>query len=152
MKDDKIRSIVGGTVIDHIPSGNGVLIVKLLKLNNGCGDAYLLGHNLKSSKINKKDMLKIENRELSQDEINILAIIAPQATISIIRGSVVTNKIYPELPKEVVGVVTCPNEKCITNNEEMNSVFIPYLKDGTVFLKCRYCEKIYELKDVRIKT
>lgn len=150
MKDDKIRSIKNGTVIDHIPSGLGTLIVKLLKLNGE--SSFFLGHYLKSSKIGKKDILKIEDRELTQNEINILAIIAPKATISIIRNSEVSRKIYPELPENINGFVICPNERCVTNHEEMETTFIPFLKDETVFLRCKYCEKIYELKDVRIKT
>jgi aspartate carbamoyltransferase regulatory subunit len=85
----------------------------------------------------KKDIVKIENRELMKDEVNRIALIAPNASINIIRNYEVFEKKGVEIPHILVGVVQCPNPGCISNtNEPIDSKF-EVLPKG---LHCLYCD------------
>lgn len=86
----KILKIKSGTVIDHIPAGRSV---KILKAIGKKSKVILVAMNLKSSKLKKKDILKLEGRSLSPREIKKVFTIAPKATINKIRGSKVVKKI-----------------------------------------------------------
>ncbi|MBN2461393.1 MAG: aspartate carbamoyltransferase regulatory subunit, partial [Candidatus Cloacimonetes bacterium] len=83
MKQIKVNAIKNGTVIDHITAGKVLKVIEILDLAGS--DVVMIGMNLPSNKLNKKDILKIENRELSPDEVNSIALIAPKATLIIIQ-------------------------------------------------------------------
>jgi len=65
--------------------------------------------NLDSKKMGNKGMIKIDNRFLTKDEVNKIAILAPNATVSIIKNYKVKQKITVKLPEELVGVLNCTN-------------------------------------------
>jgi aspartate carbamoyltransferase regulatory subunit len=80
----------------------------------------------------RKDIVKIENRELRTEEVDRIALIAPQAKINIIRDYRVVEKKGVEIPKILRGVVRCPNPGCITNtNEPVESTFRCCRRDYT---------------------
>ena len=114
----RVQAIKNGTVIDHLPAGNGLLIIKLL---GGIPKDKIvtLGVNLKSKAYGQKDLIKIENREHNQDEVDRIALIAPKASINIIRAYKVIKKITPQLPEKFKNIITCPNPSCITNNKRI---------------------------------
>jgi aspartate carbamoyltransferase regulatory subunit len=148
IKQIKVNAIKNGTVIDHIKAGTGLKVINILKLKQN--DVIMLGINLKSNKIGKKDILKIENRELTHDEVNIIALIAPNATLTIINNYEVTQKQSLMMPKIIKELIVCPNPKCITNLEGITSRFeLTEEKTGTI--RCGYCEKKYQVDDVSIK-
>ncbi|KQC09771.1 MAG: hypothetical protein APR54_00245 [Candidatus Cloacimonas sp. SDB] len=148
IKQIKVNAIKNGTVIDHIKAGTGLKVINILKLKQS--DVIMLGINLKSNKIGKKDILKIENRELTHDEVNIIALIAPNATLTIINNYEVTQKQSLMMPKIIKELIVCPNPKCITNLESITSRFeLTEEKTGTI--RCGYCEKKYQVDDVSIK-
>ena len=94
----------------------------------------------------KKDIVKIENRELETKEVNKIALIAPKATINIIRDYEVVEKYKVELPDEIVGIVTCSNPTCISNaREPVKSRFLLVGRDPPQ-IKCYYCER--ETEDI----
>lgn len=148
MKDDKIRYIENGTVIDRIPCGFGMLLIKLLKLNDG-KESFFFGRGFRSSQLGTKDMIKIEGRYLNQQEVDLIFLIAPDATISIIKDLIVAEKMQGQIPKEVLSIVICPNEKCITNHEPGNTHFHIIQKDGKIILVCHFCEKEYPVEQVK---
>ena len=151
MKQLKVDAIKDGTVIDHIPGGRAIQVLKIL--NGGNGDTVSIGMNLNSAKFGRKDIVKIENHELSADEVNRIAIIAPTASITIIRNYEVAEKRKVEIPQALLNIVHCPNPNCISNRESISSRF-DRLKaasgDKTEFM-CHYCEKIYEADGLKIK-
>jgi len=148
IKQIKVNAIKNGTVIDHIKAGTGLKVINILKLKQS--DVIMLGINLRSKKIGKKDILKIENRELTHDEVNIIALIAPNATLTIINNYEVTQKQSLMMPKIIKELIVCPNPKCITNLEGIASRFeLTEEKTGTI--KCGYCEKKYQVDDVSVK-
>jgi len=144
----RVFAIDAGTVIDHINAGQALKIIRILNLAEQ-HRVVSIGLNFTSKRLQFKDIIKVENMELSTEEINRVAIFAPHATINIIRNFKVYKKRKVEIPKIIDYVVVCPNPKCITNNEETNSKFYVISKNGQLKLKCHYCEKIFEEKDIR---
>ncbi len=138
MKELKVQGIERGTVIDHIPAGRAIKVLDILKPN---GEITLIAMNVSSTKMGKKDVLKIENKFLSPDETNKIALIAPIATINIIRDSKVAEKRKVELPIELRGLVKCPNPNCISN-EKGELVKSRLIKEGSSY-RCHYCERVF---------
>ena len=144
----EVPAIEYGTVIDHIPAHATLTVVRIL---SELEDLVTIGINLKSNKLTRKGVVKIANRKLSAEEVAKIALVAPQATVNIIERFKVVKK-YRVMPPEVLkGIVRCPNPVCITNHENVSTVFSVTTKpDGTIRLKCRYCERIYNKEEVEV--
>jgi len=140
MKPLKIPPIKNGTVIDHITAGNAVKVLKILGIPKQHSFIVSVAINVKS-RMGKKDIVKVENRELAREEVDKIALIAPKATINIIRDYEVVEKHDVELPEEILGITTCSNPTCISNTREpVKSRFIIIEKDPPR-IKCYYCER-----------
>jgi len=146
-KKIKVNAIKHGTVIDHIAAGKVLKVIEILEINGQ--NAVMMGMNLNSSKIGKKDIIKIENRELSVEEANSIALISPNATLIIIKDFEVVKKVELHIPEQIEKHIICPNPKCITNEENIISRFNINSKTGNV--RCAYCEKKYKLEKLKIK-
>ncbi|MCK5686072.1 aspartate carbamoyltransferase regulatory subunit [bacterium] len=146
-KERKVDAIKNGTVIDHIPAGKAFKVIEILKIKNT--DMISLGMNLPSSKYGSKDILKVENWELSHNEVNKITLVAPGATLSIIREFEISEKYNVKLPPEVSGLIGCPNKKCITNEVESISRFYVESDDGKK-MRCHYCERLYPAESLNI--
>ena len=145
----KIRAIENGTVIDHITANKALHILKILGLPDGDTKNITIAMNVSSAEIGRKDILKIENRELDSEELNQVALIAPKATINIIRDFKPIKKDKIVLPEKISSILKCTNPKCITNNEPMETIFDVIDKENTV-LKCHYCEHKIQKNDIQI--
>ena len=99
-----------------------------------------IGFNLKSQKLGSKGIIKIADKFFCDEEINRIAVIAPNVKLNIIRDYEVVEKREVSLPDELVGIVKCGNPKCITNNEPMPTRFHVVDKENCI-LRCHYCEK-----------
>ena len=140
MKELKIQTIKNGTVIDHITAGNAVKVLHILGIPKASSSTVSVAMNVKS-KLGKKDIVKVENRELDPKEVDKIALIAPKATINIIRDFEVVEKHKVMLPKEIVGIVLCSNPTCVSNfNEPVESRFI-VIKEDPPRIKCYFCER-----------
>ncbi len=150
MKDKtlSVSAINEGTVIDHIPAGQLFDVISILGLNK-LETQITFGTNLQSKKLGKKAIIKIEGKFFDPDEINRIALVAPQAKLNIIHNYVVTEKRVVEVPETIVGIVKCMNPKCITNHEEVTTQFT-VIDKKEVALKCHYCEKITDRKHFQI--
>jgi aspartate carbamoyltransferase regulatory subunit len=144
----KVFTIKQGTVIDHINAGQALKIISILKLNSN-DNIVTVGLNFPSKALKYKDLIKVEGRELNPDEANRVAILAPQATINIIRNFEVVKKFKVQIPEQVEKLITCPNPKCITNNEAMKTIFYVSASGQQVKLKCRYCEKTFDQSEIK---
>lgn len=138
-KELAVAALRNGTVIDHIPPRAVFRIVEMLGLSNETG-AITIGNNLPSERFGLKGIIKVSDREFELEDINRIALVAPSAIINTIRDYEVVSKVTVELPDEIMGLVTCPNPKCITRNEPMPSHFHKVLTDGHTRLRCHYCE------------
>ncbi|MGO1246530.1 MAG: aspartate carbamoyltransferase regulatory subunit [Oceanisphaera sp.] len=138
----QVEAIHSGTVIDHIPAGQGIKILQLFRLVQ-TKEKITVGLNLPSQAQGAKDIIKVENTRLSADQANQLALFAPNATVNIIEDFEVVEKLQLELPEQVEDVFSCPNSNCISHNEPVNSKFkVRAVKDQVRF-RCNYCEKSF---------
>ena len=132
-----ISPIKNGTVIDHITAGEALNVLRILGITGSTRECLSIATNVRSKRMGKKDIVKIENRELRTEEVDRIALLAPQAKINIIRDFQVVEKKGVEIPRVLRGVVKCPNPGCITNtNEPVESAF-EVLDKG---LHCLYCD------------
>lgn len=141
MKELKVQPIRNGTVIDHIAAGKAVVVLRILGLPRaGWTSTITAAMNVPSGASGRKDILKIEDRELDASEVNKIALIAPSATINIIREYEVARKEIVELPDKVSNLVKCPNPNCVTNAEPVKTQFAIVDRDP-VRLRCGYCDR-----------
>lgn len=136
----KVSAIKEGTVIDHIPSKNLFKVITILSLDN-IENQITFGTNLDSGKLGTKAIIKVSDKFFEDDEINKIALIAPNAKLNIIRDYEVVEKKVVEIPEYIVGIVKCFNPKCITNHEKITTRF-KLVSKSPLALKCKYCEKI----------
>ena len=113
-----IKKIKEGTVIDHITAGNALSVLKILGLTGSGNNIVSIAMNVPSQKLKKKDILKVEGRELNPDEVDRISLIAPKATINIVRNYKVVDKKVVKLPKVIKEIVKCINPACISNSNE----------------------------------
>jgi len=141
MRELKIQPIKDGTVIDHITPGRALMVLKILGGVEEHRDSVIsIVLNVAGQK-EKKDIVKIENRELDPREVDKIALIAPNATINIIRDFEVAEKHRVSVPDEIVGIMRCANPNCISNsNEPIESKFIVKSR-APLRLSCYYCER-----------
>ena len=144
-----IRKIRNGIVIDHIPAGRALTVLKVLGLTGKEGYRIALVMNVESKKLGRKDIVKIEDKELSRDELNIISLIAPTATINVIREYEVKHKFKVEVPQVIENVFKCRNPRCITNQprEPIKPRFVLVSKDPLI-LKCDYCGTYHTIEDI----
>lgn len=135
----QVAALENGTVIDHIPTEKLFSVVTLLGLEHMTNN-ITIGFNLKSKKLGKKGIIKIADKFFCDDEINRIAIVAPNVKLNIIRDYEVVEKRELTLPDQLIGIVKCANPKCITNNEPMPTRFQVVDKESCV-IRCHYCEK-----------
>jgi len=135
----RVSKIAEGTVIDHVPGGCALKVLAVLGIDGTDGETVAIGMNVPSDRLGEKDIVKVEDRELSQTEVDVIALIAPDATINIIRDYAVAEKLRVERPESVGGVLDCPTPDCITNAGEPVAPRFDVLDDG---VRCRYCERI----------
>jgi aspartate carbamoyltransferase regulatory subunit len=145
----KIKAIENGTVIDHITANKALHILNVLGLPDADTQNVTIAMNVSSSEIGRKDILKIENRELDHRELNQVALIAPKATINIIRDYEPVKKDKILLPEKITSILKCTNPKCITNyeNEPITPIFNVIEKNPPV-VRCHYCEKLIKTEDI----
>ena len=96
----QVEAIKRGTVIDHIPAQIGFKLLSLFKLTE-TDQRITIGLNLPSGEMGRKDLIKIENTFLSEDQVDQLALYAPQATVNRIDNYEVVGKSRPSLPERI---------------------------------------------------
>ncbi len=145
MRELKITPIKNGTVIDHIGAGLALDILRIVGVDSLDRDSTVsVALHVRSRRLGWKDIVKVENMELSQTKASAVALISPTATISIIRDYKVAEKRALSLPDVVKGVLKCPNPNCITNRGEPVESEFQVVERRPLALKCLYCERYVE--------
>lgn len=144
-----VSGIENGTVIDHITSDQTLRIMHMLRLLSK-KHKVTVGFNLPSKRMRFKDLIKIEDHALTNEEANEITVFAPEATINIIKNFEVTQKIITTLPEKIRGIFLCPNANCITHNETIEQLFAVEAHGKQVKLVCHYCEKSFERNQVKV--
>lgn len=139
----QVEAICRGTVIDHIPAGNGIKIVhRVQKLSPRV--SLTAGLNLPSIEMDVKDLVKVDDWLFSEADAYEMALFAPDATINIIDGYQVVRKIRMSMPEKVRGVFDCLNPNCISHVEPVDSLLWVAMTDDSVGLRCHYCERTFD--------
>ena len=144
----KVYAIREGVVIDHIPGGESFKVVRVLRANDG-NTLLTMGVNFDSKKLVKKDLIKIENKNLTSEEIDKVSLIAPKATVSLIKDYEVYQKHRIQVPDKFVGLVRCINPNCITNHEPVITKFYTVEKDP-LKIRCHHCERIFNRENIEL--
>ena len=144
-----VRRIKEGTVIDHIDEGKGLQVLNAIGIDGKDGSLITIALNVPSGKFKKKDIIKVENKFLKDDDTNKLAVIAPKATINIVKDYKLVEKRRVALPNEIDRIFRCSNPDCITNSlEKIESIMDVIDKEGRV-LKCRYCGRMLDVNKLK---
>ena len=134
-----ISGIKEGVVLDHIQSGKSMEIYKYLGLGKmDCTVAII--KNARSSKMGRKDIIKIEG-PLDSLDLDVLGYIDHTITVNIIRDERIVEKRCLSLPDRLVNVIHCKNPRCITSVEqELPHIFYLADKEKEVY-RCQYCDE-----------
>ena len=135
-------------MIDHITAGHALDVLKILRITDQVNGVVTVGMNVPSKTLGLKDMVKIEGRELKSEEVDKIALLAPHASINIIRNYKVVDKQLVRLPNIIREAVKCANPACISNSKEpVKSTFYVDNKEP-LRLRCHYCGYIMEKQDI----
>ncbi|PIN86385.1 aspartate carbamoyltransferase regulatory subunit [Candidatus Woesearchaeota archaeon CG10_big_fil_rev_8_21_14_0_10_44_13] len=148
MRPYKVYAIEEGVVIDHIPPKKACDVINVLGALEG-DSIVTLGVNLDSKQMGKKDVVKIERKELSWEELMKIALIAPDASLNIIKGHKVVDKLKIKVPAMFEKVVRCPNPNCITRHEPVDTKFHT-VSERPFRLRCHFCERVFEREEVSL--
>lgn len=146
----RVNKIEHGTVIDHIPAGNGRKLLDLLVQGTEEDRVISLIMNVQSTKMGQKDIVKIEDRELEPWEAQSAAVFAPNATLNVIADYDVVDKDRLQVPDTITGVLDCPNPECVTNTDEPVDPRLTVETENPIHLYCTYCETTFTADDVGI--
>ena len=144
-----VRRIKEGTVIDHIDEGKGIQVLDALRIDGKDGSLITIALNVPSGKSKKKDIIKVENKFLKDDDTNKIAVIAPKATINIIKNYKLIEKRRVSLPNEIDRIFRCSNPDCITNSAEHIESVMDLIDKETMILKCRYCARVLDVNEIK---
>ncbi len=140
-KQLRVSAIKNGTVLDHIPSDQVFKVIEILGLS-GTKHPVTFGINLDSKSMGRKGIIKVSERFFKDNELNKIALIAPHASINIIRNYEVIEKKIITLPETIVGIAKCMNPMCVTNHQEIETRFTTIVEGERISLLCHYCEKV----------
>ncbi len=143
----KVQKIKNGIVIDHIPCGMALKVLKILGIQGDIGSTLTLAMHVKS-KNGLKDIVKIEDRNLDERELDKIALIAPTATVNVIKDYEVVRKHKVVVPKVVKGIVRCMNPRCITNQREPVEPEFTTISTEPIVIKCKYCGREMDSEDI----
>jgi len=137
-----ITGLSEGVVLDHIKAGKSMEIYKYLGLEKmDCQVAII--NNARSTKMGKKDIIKIEG-PINNLDLDILGYIDHNITVNIVRDSKIVEKRSLSLPNRLTNVIHCKNPRCITSVEqELPQVFYLADKEKQIY-RCQYCEEKYK--------
>jgi aspartate carbamoyltransferase regulatory subunit len=147
-KELRVSKIKDGTVIDHISGGYALDVVKILGITGRENRVMTIAMNVPSKRFKVKDIVKIEGRALNSQEVNRIALVAPHASINIIREYKVVEKLEVKLPRVIEAIIKCANPACISNSNEPATVRFYVESEEPLVLKCHYCGYILEKADV----
>lgn len=142
-----ISGIKEGVVLDHIQAGKSMEIYKYLGLGNlDCTVAII--KNARSSKMGRKDIIKIEGH-IDDLDLDILGYIDHNITVNIIRDNKIAEKRTLALPNKLTNVIHCKNPRCITSIEqELPHIFYLADKEKQIY-RCQYCEEKHKSKGIK---
>ena len=142
-----VKKIRNGTVIDHISAGYALDVLRILNITGKGEHIVSVVMNVPSGEVGK-DIVKVEDWELRPRDVDKIALIAPNATINIIRDYGVIDKKKVNLPQILKGIVKCNNSTCISNSREPIESMFHVTDFESLSLCCHYCGRTMGKDDV----
>lgn len=144
-----VQKISDGTVIDHVAAGKSLSVLRLLGNPQNRGVTVALVMNVSSRKMGRKDILKVEGVELTSEQIQRLALIAPLASVVIIRSYRVTEKKNAVPPKVVTGILSCTRATCVSAKEKdaVQSIF-SLVASAPLSYQCKFCGLVLSEQEI----
>ena len=139
-----ISGLKEGFVLDHIKAGESMSIYHYLNLDKLDTEVAVI-RNVKSNKMGKKDIIKIEGG-LDTVDLDVLGFLDPNITVNIIRNNAVSEKKLLHSPMEVKNVIECRNPRCITSIEQELPHIFKLTDESKKIYHCIYCEEKYDRK------
>ena len=109
---EAVKEIVMGWL--HAKGFTALKVLEYLKIDPSKTRLALI-MNADSHLYGTKDIIKIEDEE--NVDLDVLGLVARQATVGIVRGGKIVRKLKPTLPEHVVNIITCVNPRCVTTTE-----------------------------------
>lgn len=145
-----IPKIERGIVIDHIPARVGIQVMALIGRWPEFTHAVItLGLNYKSTRMGRKDMIKLQSGPLPQRLLQMLALVSPGVTIKRIQNYTVVERLVVQIPSALDNLARCINPNCITNAEPHVHTHFDRLSPASRAFRCRYCERVCSLDELR---
>ena len=148
MKILEVSAIEEGTVIDQIANKNTFKVANILSIQD-IDQVVLIGFNLSSKKLGKKGIIKIGGKLLTQEEVNKISLVAPDATVNIIKDSEVVRKFKVDIPDSIEEFMKCFNPNCVSNNQNIQSRF-HVINKNPIRIRCHYCERHMGVDDIEL--
>lgn len=145
-----VSAITNGTVIDHIPANKLFTVVSILGLDKLKENRMTFGTNFRSDRFGRKAIIKVSKKYFEQSDFDKIALVAPTARLNIIKEYEVVEKWDVKVPEEISAIAKCINPKCVTNHEDIATKFKVENKNGSISLKCSYCQKITDQEHIEI--
>ncbi|MFH1588468.1 MAG: aspartate carbamoyltransferase regulatory subunit [Candidatus Diapherotrites archaeon] len=130
-----ITPIQNGTAIDHLPIGTALKILSAIDFS---GHTFTAAMNVESKKMGKKDILFVEGKKLTEEELNKIRLLGKGGTLNEIAEAKVVKKENLDYPEHANGIISCINDKCITNKEGLITKF--RIAKNPLEARCFYCE------------
>ena len=148
MKKLEVSAIEEGTVIDQIANKSTFKVANILNTQK-IEQVVLIGFNLSSKKLGKKGIIKIGGKLLTQEEVNKISLIAPDATVNIIKDSEVVKKFKVDIPDSIEEFMKCFNPNCVSNHQNILSRF-HVINKNPIRIRCHYCERHMGVDDIEL--
>ncbi|VVB66002.1 Aspartate carbamoyltransferase regulatory chain [Candidatus Gugararchaeum adminiculabundum] len=139
-----VEPIESGSVIDHIKAGRGLKVLRILGISEEFTGRVALVMNVTSKAMGKKDIVKIEGIHIDEKTADKISLIAPNASLNIVKNSKVVEKRKVVMPEVLIGVAKCPNPKCISSFESSETRF----KVEKMGLRCAFCERVFQPEEL----
>lgn len=144
-----IPKIENGFVLDHIPTGSGVKVLNLIRGHGELNESVIsVGLHYTSRRLGRKDLIKIQIRELPQRFLQHLSLVVPGVTIKRVEKFVVAQKIVLEPPELVDNLLSCPNPGCITNHERGVTTCFHLVRREPMKFRCNHCERWFAMGEL----
>jgi aspartate carbamoyltransferase catalytic subunit len=130
-----------GTVIDHLQPHREVQLIQLLGVRER-GTVYRSGTvHRKRAPGRIKGMLMLEDRELTNDELRMVATVSPGCRVNSVKEGNVVRKIALRLPDVIEGIpgLRCTNSGCITRPKYREHVAARLIRTAGDLLRCHFC-------------
>ncbi|MEF9983606.1 MAG: aspartate carbamoyltransferase regulatory subunit [Oscillospiraceae bacterium] len=133
-----VSKLKKGIVLDHIKAGQGFKIFTQLGLDK-LNDVVVLMKNVDSTKMGKKDLIKIETDDFDLN-LDVLGLINPGITVNYISDGKLVQSKHLTLPQKVTGILKCKNPRCISQVENLGEMTFTLVDTEKKEYACEYCD------------